>query len=95
VRMSLTGDSHAQFAEVSVADRAPVIPETERARIFERFHRLDSARSVPGSGLGLAIVHQTVAAHGGSILVEPRADHSGNIFRLSLPCCNDDVPTPA
>ena len=95
VRMSLTGDSHGQRAEVSVADHAPVIPETQRERIFERFHRLDSARSVPGSGLGLAIVYQTIASHGGSIVAEPRADGSGNIFRLSLPCFSDDAQTPA
>jgi two-component system, OmpR family, sensor histidine kinase MprB len=95
LRMSLTGDLHAQFAEVSIADRAPVIPESQRARIFERFHRLDNARSVPGSGLGLAIVHQTIAAHGGSIVAEPRTDSSGNIFRLSLPCYSDDSPPPA
>jgi two-component system, OmpR family, sensor histidine kinase MprB len=95
LRMSLTGDLHAQFAEASIADRAPVIPESQRTRIFERFHRLDNARSVPGSGLGLAIVHQTIAAHGGTIVTEPRADTSGNIFRLSLPCYHDNSPPPA
>ena len=95
LRMSLTGDSHAQFAEVSIADRAPVIPESLRTRIFERFHRLDNARSVPGSGLGLAIVNQTVVAHGGTIVAEPRPDSSGNIFRISLPCDNDDPPGSA
>jgi two-component system sensor histidine kinase MprB len=90
LRMSLSGDSRAQFAEISIADRAPVIPEDQRMRIFERFHRLDSARSVPGSGLGLAIVHQTIVAHGGSIVAEPRTDKTGNVFRLSLPCYIDD-----
>jgi two-component system sensor histidine kinase MprB len=90
LRMRLTGDSHAQFAEVSIADRAPVIPEAQRVRIFERFHRLDTARSVPGSGLGLAIVNQTVAAHGGNIVAEPRTDGGGNVFRLSLPCYSGD-----
>ena len=90
LRMTLTGDAHIQFAEISIADRAPVIPESQRARIFERFHRLDNARGVPGSGLGLAIVYQTIGAHGGVIVTEPRADGSGNVFRLSLPCCRDD-----
>jgi len=94
LRMRLTGDSHGQFAEVSVADRAPVIPDDQRVRIFERFHRLDSARSVPGSGLGLAIVSQTLAAHGGSIVSEPRSDHNGNVFRLSLPCHSDNSLSP-
>lgn len=72
------------YAEVSVADRAPSIPEAERERIFHRFHRLDSARAVPGSGLGLAIVHQAATAHHGSASVEPRPG-GGNIFRLRLP----------
>jgi two-component system, OmpR family, sensor histidine kinase MprB len=74
-------DGHA---EVSVADRAPTIPEAEHDRIFERFHRLDTARAVPGSGLGLAIVRQTVSGHGGTATVEPRPA-GGNIFRLRLP----------
>jgi two-component system sensor histidine kinase MprB len=72
------------YAEVAVGDRAPVIPEGERERIFHRFHRLDSARPVPGSGLGLAIVYQTAAAHRGTVTVEPR-EGGGNLFRLRLP----------
>jgi two-component system sensor histidine kinase MprB len=72
------------YAEISVTDRAPTIPEAERERVFDRFHRLDTDRAVPGSGLGLAIVAQTAAAHGGIATVEPRHGN-GNTFRLYLP----------
>jgi len=72
------------LAEISVADRAPTIPAAEHSAIFDRFHRLDTARSVPGSGLGLAIVRQTANGHGGTATVEPRHG-GGNVFRLRLP----------
>jgi two-component system sensor histidine kinase MprB len=84
IRVCTTGTGRARIAEISVADRAPPIPESARERIFHRFHRLDAARGVPGSGLGLAIVHQTATAHGGTVTVEPRPD-GGNIFRLRIP----------
>jgi two-component system sensor histidine kinase MprB len=84
VHVGTVGNDSTRFAEIGVADRAPAIPDTERERIFQRFHRLDTARAVPGSGLGLAIVHQTVTAHHGTITVEPRPD-GGNTFRLRLP----------
>jgi two-component system sensor histidine kinase MprB len=84
IRISTVGAGLTRTAEISVADRAPAIPETERERIFHRFHRLEAARGVPGSGLGLAIVHQTATAHGGTVIVEPRPD-GGNIFRLGIP----------
>ncbi len=57
---------------VSVDDDGPGIPAAERERVFERFHRIDSARSrdAGGSGLGLAISREIVAAHGGRIWAE-------------------------
>ncbi|HEY2675092.1 MAG TPA: HAMP domain-containing sensor histidine kinase [Rugosimonospora sp.] len=88
IRVGPSGTPDAS-ADISVADRAPTIPESERERIFHRFHRLDTARAIPGSGLGLAIVHQTATQHGGTIGVEARRG-GGNIFRLRLPL----VPTP-
>ncbi|MCZ4495816.1 MAG: sensor histidine kinase [Thermoleophilia bacterium] len=48
-----------------VRDHGPGFPEQELERVFDRFWRAESARSMPGSGLGLSIVQQTVAAHGG------------------------------
>jgi two-component system sensor histidine kinase MprB len=84
VRVHRVVAKRQSYAEIAVGDRAPVVPEGERERIFHRFHRLDSARAVPGSGLGLAIVYQTAAAHHGTVAVEPR-DGGGNVFCLRLP----------
>jgi signal transduction histidine kinase len=57
---------------VSVEDDGPGVPPGERERVFERFHRTDSARSrdAGGSGLGLAIAREIVEAHGGRIWIE-------------------------
>ena len=56
---------------VTVHDAGPGVPEADRERIFERFHRLDADRDQPGSGLGLAIVRQVAEAHGGTAEVGP------------------------
>ena len=71
---------------VEVADRGPGVAPDDRARIFERFVRLQEARvrNPQGSGLGLAIVEQAVEAHGGSIEVAER-EGGGAIFRVTLP----------
>jgi two-component system, OmpR family, sensor kinase len=61
--------------KVCVDDDGPGVPPGERERIFERFHRVDSARgrASGGSGLGLAISREIVAAHGGRIWVDDSA----------------------
>ena len=53
----------------TVSDDGPGIPEEQRERIFERFHRTDEARDrvAGGAGLGLAIVRAIAQAHGGSV----------------------------
>ncbi|HYP16607.1 MAG TPA: ATP-binding protein [Opitutus sp.] len=58
--------------EVCVQDDGPGIPADSRARVFERFYRVDKARSREqgGTGLGLAIVKHVVQAHGGEVRVE-------------------------
>lgn len=58
---------------LSVADDGPGIPPDQRARVFERFARLDDARAAHGggTGLGLAITRDIVEAHGGSVVVDP------------------------
>ena len=60
------------MVELTVSDNGPGIPPDEAARVFERFTRLDSARSSGdgGAGLGLSIVQWIVELHGGSIFVE-------------------------
>lgn len=50
---------------ITVIDHGPGIPEVDRERVFDRFHRAESARSLPGSGLGLSIVRDVARRHGG------------------------------
>jgi signal transduction histidine kinase len=71
---------------VTVDDDGSGVPEAERGRVFERFVRLDEARSRDrgGSGLGLAIVHELIVAHGGTITVET-SPFGGARFVVSLP----------
>lgn len=73
-------------AVISVSDDGEGIPEAERARIFERFVRLDEsrARMSGGTGLGLAIVQQIVQAHDGAVSVCD-SPLGGAQFRVALP----------
>jgi two-component system sensor histidine kinase MprB len=69
--------------ELSVRDHGPGIAAEDRERIFDRFYRATSARSLPGSGLGLAIVREVAEAHGGTVEAENARD-GGAVVRLSL-----------
>ncbi|HVU24854.1 MAG TPA: ATP-binding protein [Opitutus sp.] len=72
--------------EVGVRDDGPGIPADARERLFERFYRVDKARSREqgGTGLGLAIVKHVVQAHGGEVRVES-APGGGAAFYFTLP----------
>jgi two-component system osmolarity sensor histidine kinase EnvZ len=69
---------------VSVLDRGPGIPESERMRMLEPFQRMGRARTDPGSGLGLAIVDRIARQHGGRVHLEGR-DGGGLKARVMLP----------
>lgn len=70
---------------IDVNDDGPSIPPEERARVFERFHRLLGSGQ-EGSGLGLAIAQEIAELHGGEItLREDDSDGIGNTFSLILP----------
>ena len=70
-------------AEVSVRDHGPGVAPEDAPRVFDRFWRAPSARSLPGSGLGLSIVKDIAESHGGSVTLED-ASGGGARFRLRL-----------
>lgn len=79
-------DARGAWAVLAVADDGAGVPEAERERIFERFVRLDDARSRDdgGAGLGLAIARDVVARHGGTLTVREAAA-GGACFEVRLP----------
>jgi two-component system, OmpR family, phosphate regulon sensor histidine kinase PhoR len=74
------------WTKVVVADTGLGIPPTDLARVFERFYRVDKARSrtLGGTGLGLSIVKHIVEAHGGKVEVTSRLGE-GSCFSFTLP----------
>ncbi len=84
VRVSVQRDG--ADAIVEVADTGVGIPADDLDRIFERFYRVDKARSrlAGGTGLGLSIVRHAVESHGGSISVDSEVGR-GTTFRVTLP----------
>ncbi len=73
-------------ARLTVSDNGPGIPKENLPHIFDRFYRVDKARSrdTGGTGLGLSIVHQLVLLHGGAISVESE-EGKGTTFIVELP----------
>lgn len=89
VRLEIKGGSSPTDppeAILAVADRGIGVPETDLNRIFERFYRVDSARSrdTGGTGLGLSIVRNTVLNHGGTIEVDS-VEGRGSVFTIRVP----------
>ena len=86
------------WAELMVADHGVGIPAAEHDRIFERFYRVDRARSrdTGGTGLGLSIVRHVANNHGGAVLVSSQ-EGEGSTFVLRLPLApsNEDADVPA
>jgi heavy metal sensor kinase len=78
-----------EMAEIAVIDEGPGIPEEERTRVFDRFHRVDEGRSREsgGFGLGLSIAKWAVEAHRGAIGVLP-GSAGGCRFYIRLPVGN-------
>jgi signal transduction histidine kinase len=81
--VTLTSSVRSGELHVSVEDRGPGIPEDELPRIFERFYRLDKARSrqLGGTGLGLPIARTIVEAHGGRV---EAVSHLGEGTKMTL-----------
>jgi signal transduction histidine kinase len=89
-RVLVTVGRDGDTAVLEVSDDGPGVPPADRARVFERFVRLDDARARAdgGSGLGLAIVAEVVAAHGGTVEVTD-APGGGALFRVRMPAAAD------
>lgn len=75
-----------EYASVKVEDTGQGIPARDLPHVFERFYRVDRARTreMGGTGLGLAIVKETIAAHGGKVWAESE-EGKGSAFYFTLP----------
>ncbi len=85
-KISIQARWEKPYVRVEVKDNGVGIPAEHLSRVFERFYKIDRARSrEAGTGLGLAIVRQIVGAHQGKIEVESSSG-AGSTFRIFLPC---------
>ncbi|WP_431679302.1 sensor histidine kinase [Kitasatospora sp. KL5] len=83
---AVLGEADGELIEISVTDQGIGISEKDRERIFERFYRVDPARSraTGGTGLGLSIVKHVAASHRGTVAVWS-VEGQGSTFTLRLP----------
>ena len=91
IRVAVTAEGGQ--AVVTVADTGIGVPAHEMPRLFERFHRIDNARSRSneGSGIGLALVQELVQLHGGTITAAS-AEGEGTTFTIRLPFGHAHLP---
>lgn len=84
-RVAISVESTDDICTLVVADTGPGVPRDQRATLFERFARGDSARShdAGGAGLGLALCRVIAQLHGGNIALDDT--RSGASFRVTLP----------
>ncbi len=94
-RLPTDADS-PEFVEIGVRDTGQGIPKEDLPRLFERFYRVDKARSreMGGTGLGLAIVKHLVHAMGGKLRVESELGQ-GALFAFTLPVQDLGIPNDA
>ncbi|HYH04767.1 MAG TPA: ATP-binding protein [Bacillota bacterium] len=90
-RIRISAWPEAGQVKVAVADTGIGIPPDDLDRIFERFYRVDKARSreIGGTGLGLSIVKNIVEAHGGRVEVESTLNR-GSVFSFTVPVYEDN-----
>ena len=82
--VTLRAVGYELFCRVDVTDTGPGIPESEQARIFQRFYRSPSASEAEGVGIGLYLARQIAAGQGGYLKVSSRPGE-GSTFSLFLP----------
>jgi two-component system sensor histidine kinase SenX3 len=90
-KVSVTAKCGPDLVEIAVSDQGIGIPDSELGRIFERFYRVDPARSraTGGTGLGLSIVKHVALNHGGDVKVWSKVG-VGSTFSLLLPISRGD-----
>nr|WP_238338318.1 ATP-binding protein [Pedococcus badiiscoriae] len=95
-RVAVGGRLAGEMVEITVTDQGHGIPASEQTRIFERFYRVDGARSraTGGTGLGLAIVKHICANHGGDVDVWSE-EGRGSTFTIRLPAAVDRTGSPS
>ncbi len=94
-RIAVAARARNGYAEIAVTDSGVGIPRQDRARIFERFYRVDQSRasSTGGTGLGLAIVKHVASNHGGSVSAWSE-EGLGSTFTMRIPLTTAEaVPT--
>lgn len=84
--ISVSTTRYESEVRIRIADSGPGIAEEHRHKVFQRFYRVDKARSsdAGGAGLGLSIAQWAVQAHGGRITIEPAGDR-GCAFQIAIP----------
>jgi two-component system sensor histidine kinase SenX3 len=84
--VDVSAHTDGQWVTIAVADHGIGIPQRDQDRIFERFYRVDRARSrdTGGTGLGLAIVRHVATNHGGAVAVES-SEGEGSTFTVRIP----------
>lgn len=82
IRVTLVSDT--KYARCIITDSGPGIPESERARVFNRFYRVDTPH-VAGTGLGLAIAAEAAARLGGNIALGDNPSGAGLMVEINLP----------
>ncbi len=94
-RVGVGGRRNDDVVEITVTDQGVGIPSSEQQRIFERFYRVDEARSraTGGTGLGLSIVKHICANHGGDVTVWSE-EGRGSTFTIRLPAAADRTSVP-
>ncbi|MFH1854093.1 MAG: ATP-binding protein [Candidatus Omnitrophota bacterium] len=93
-KIAVSASEKGGFIEIRVSDTGIGIPEKDLPRLFERFYRVDKARSreLGGTGLGLSIVKHIVLSHGGEVSVKSALDQ-GSTFSFTIPKAQENSST--